>query len=237
MDPTGLLDAVLAVAVYPGAAFLALAALVHGRLAGRSVASGVPRGPVPSTSMLPVLAAIVATAMLPLVGAPALRLPPSAGVTGNVVAVAVLLAVAVDLGAASRRVSALAAAAALPILALASAGNTVSVVAIASAQGGTSLAARITAASLLVLAASASAGGRAAAAVSAALALAAAALVIPAALHDAPPIACAGASLGVVALSGALGRLRHRWRVGVLTAAGVAGAMGGTALALLSSRA
>jgi hypothetical protein len=236
MDPTGLLDAVLAVAVYPGAAFLVVAALLHRRLAGRSAGSGAPRGPVPSASMLPVLAATVATAMLPLVGQPALRLPPTAGVAGNVVVIAVLMAVAVDLGAASRRVSALAAAAGVPVLALASAGSTVSVVAIADAQGVAALAARITAATLLMLAASANAAGRAASVVSAALALAAAALLIPAALHDAPPIACAGASLGVVALSGVLGRLRHRWRVAILTAAGVVGALGGTALALLSSR-
>jgi hypothetical protein len=237
MDPTGLLDAVLAVAVYPGAAFLAVAALLHRRLAGRAAGSGAPRGPLPSASILPVLAATVATSMLPLVGQPALRLPPSAGVAGNLIVVAVLLAVAVDLGAASQRVSGLAAAAALPVLALASAGSTVSVSAIADAQGAAALAARITAAALLMLAASAGAAGRAASAVSAALGLAAAALVLPAALHDAAPIACAGASLGVVALSGALGRLRHRWRVPALAAAGVVGAVGGTAVALLSGRA
>jgi hypothetical protein len=235
MDPTGLLDAVLAVAIYPGAAFLVLAALLHGRLAGRA-ASVAPRGPVPAASMLPVLAATVATAMLPMVGAPALRLPPTTGVTGNVVVVAVLLAVAVDLGAASRRVSALSAAAAVPVLALASAGGTVSVVAIGDAGGGAALAARIVAAVLLVLAASTTAAGRASSVVSAALALAASALVIPAALHDGPPAACAAASLGVVAVSGVLGRLRHRWRVEVLTAVGLAGTLAGTALALLSSR-
>lgn len=237
MDPTGLLDAVLAVAVYPGAVFLAVAALLHRRLAGRGTPSGTPRGPLPSASILPVLAATVATAMLPLVDQPALRLPPTGGVAANVVVAAVLLAVAVDLGAESRRVRALAAAAAIPILALASAGSTVSVVAIANSPGAPALAARISAAVLLLLAASVSGAGRAAAAVSAALALAAAALVLPAALHDAPPIACAAASLGVVALSGAAARLRDRWGVAVLTAAGVIGALGGAALALLSSRA
>lgn len=235
MDPTGLLDAVLAVAVYPGAAFLVLAALLHARLAGRA-APVTPRGPVPAASILPVLAATVATAMLPMVGAPALRLPPTTGVAGNVVVIAVLLAVAVDLGATSRRVSALAAAAALPVLALASAGSTVSVVAISDAGGSAALAARVVAAVLLVLAASTTAAGRASSVVSAALALAASALVIPAALSGSPPIACAAASLGAVAFSGILGRLRHRWRVEVLAAAGVAGALAGTALALLSSR-
>ncbi len=192
---------------------------------------------MPAASILPVLAATVATAMLPFVGAPALRLPPGGGVAGNVVVVVVLLAIAVDLGAASRRVSSLAAAGTLPVLALAAAGSTASVVAITSAGGTPALAARAAAAALLVLAASATAAGRATSAVSAALALAAAALVLPAALHDAPPIVCAAASLGVVALSGALARLRHRWRFEVLATLGVAGALGGTALALLSSRA
>lgn len=236
MDPTGLLEAVLADAVYPGAAFLAVAALVHRRLAGRS-GPAAPQGPVPAASLLPVLAATVATAMLPLVGAPAPRLPPTGGVAGNVIVVAVLFAVAVDLGIGSRRVSALAAAAALPVLALAAAGNTVSVLALSSATGGAALAARIAAAVLLVLAASATATGQVASVVSAALALAGAALVLPLALHTAPAVACASAALGVVAVSGALARLRHRWGVSVLATAGVIGSLGGTALALLSGRA
>ncbi|MDQ6856878.1 MAG: hypothetical protein M3Z57_07390 [Candidatus Dormibacteraeota bacterium] len=236
MDPTGLLDAVLAVAVYPGVAFLAVAALLHGWLAGRRTAS-VPPGPVPAASVLPVLAAAVATAMLPMVGAPALRLPPTAGVAGNAVVVTILLAVAVDLGGGARRLSALAAAAALPIVGLAAAGGTVSVVAISTAGGSAALAARVVAATLLVLAGSLSAAGRAASAVSAALALAGAALVIPQALHDAPPIMCALASLGVVAVSGGLARWRDRWTVLALSTAGIAGAVVATSLALLSSRA
>jgi hypothetical protein len=236
MDPTGLLDAVLAVAVYPGVAFLAVAALLHGRLAGRRAATSAP-GPVPAASLLPVLAAAVATAMLPMVGAPGLRLPPAAGVAGNVVAITILLAVAVDLGGGSRRVSALAAAAALPVIGLAAAGSTVSVVAISTAGGTAAVAARVVAAILLVLAASLASAGRAATAVSAALALAGAALVIPAALRDAPPIVCALASLGVVASSGVLARWRDRWTVVALSAAGIAGALAGTSLALLSSRA
>jgi hypothetical protein len=235
MDPTGLLDAVLAVAVYPGVAFLAVAALLHGRLARRRALAGAP-GPVPAASLLPVVAATVATAMLPMVGAPALRLPPASGVAGNIVVVGVLLAVAVDLGGGSRWVSALAAAAAVPVLALAAAGSTVSVVAISTAGGATALAARVLAAALLVLAASVASAGRAASAVSAALALAGAALVIPWALRDAPPITCAVASLGVVAVSGVLARLRDRWTVTALAAAGLLGAVAGTAMALLSNR-
>ncbi len=236
MDPTGLLDAVLAVAIYPGVAFLAAAALLHGKLAGRKTIAGNP-GPVPATSLLPVLAATVATAMLPMVGAPGLRLPPVGGVAGNVVVIAVLLAVAVDLGGGSRWVSALAAAAAVPVIALGAAGGTVSVVAIATAAGADGLATRVVAAALLVLAGSLASVGRAASTVSAALALAGAALVIPQALRDAPPIICALASLGVVAFSGALARWRDRWTATALGTAGIVGALAGTGLALLSGRA
>jgi hypothetical protein len=235
VDPTGLLDAVLAVAIYPGAAFVALAAVLHRGVAGRPAGLGTP-GPVPAATLLPVLAAVVASAMLPMVGSPALRLPPPAGAAGNVVAVVVLLAVAVDLGAASRVVAALAAAAAVPVLALAAAGSTVSVVAICTAGGTAGVAARATAAATLLLAASSTAGGRAASVVDAALALAAAALVIPAALAAAPPITCGLAALGVVALSGLLARLRDRMAVGVITAAGITGSVGATVLALLSGR-
>jgi hypothetical protein len=235
MDPTGLLDAVLAVAIYPGAAFLALATLLHGRLARRPTALG-PHSAIPAASLLPVLAATVATAMLPMVGSPALRLPPLTGVAGNLVAVVVLLAVAVDLGAASRRVSLLAAAAAAPVLALAAAGTTVSVVAISAAGGATGIGARSIAAAILILAASATRGGRAASVVAAALALAAASLTMPAALRDAPPVACALASIGVVALSGVLARFRGGAPAAALAVAATAAAVTGTTLALLSGR-
>ena len=168
---------------------------------------------MPAASLLPVLAASVATAMLPDGGLPpALRLPPAGGVAGNVVVVVVLLAVAVDLGGgvalgvgARRR------------------GRPARDRAGRRAEHGQrgggrhrrrrppALAARVVAAALLVLAGSVASAGRAASAVSAALALGGAALVIPAALRDAPPIICAVASLGVVAVSGVLARWRGRW--------------------------
>ncbi len=235
MDPTGLLEAVLAVAVYPGAAFLAVAALLHGVLAGRRAGVGAP-GSLPTTIILPVLSAALATAMLPMPGSPALRLPPASGVTGNVVVIVVLLAVAVDLGGGARRMAALAGGAALPVLALAAVGNTVSVVTIAGAPGSWALAARALAAALLVLAASTGATGRSAAVVSAGLSLTGAALVIPALLAGAPPILGAAASLGVVALGGILCRWRQHWTVTALAVAGVGGVLAGTALALLSAR-
>jgi hypothetical protein len=236
VDPTGLLDAVLAVAVYPGAAFIGLAALLHRRVAGRhGTLLGAP-GALPAATLLPVLAAIVAVAMLPLPGSPALRLPPPSGAAGNVVAVAVLLAVAVDLGAGSRRPAALALAAAVPVVALAAAGGTLSALAIALAGSNAAVAARSIAAALLVLAAATSSGSRAASVVLSALSLSAAALVVPAALPGVPAVIGAIACLGVVLLSGLLARLHDRWSARALTIAGAAGAVGGTALALLSTR-
>jgi hypothetical protein len=237
MDPTGLLGAVLAVAVYPGAIFIGLAALMHRRLAGRRGAVLASPGTVPVATLVPALAATVAASMLPLTGSPALRLPPPAGAAGNVIAVAVLLAIAVDLGTASRRVALLAAAAALPVLALAAAGSTLSVLAIALAGSPAAVAARSLSAALLLLAAATSSGSRAASVVVSALALAAAALVLPAVLSGVPPVLGALAALGVVATSGVLARLRDRWSVRALTVAGTAGAVGGTVLALLSVRA
>lgn len=237
MDPTGLLDAVLAVSIYPGAAFIALAALLHRRVAGRRGTVLTAPGAVPVATLLPTLAATVAAAMLPLPGSPALRLPPPAGATGNVIAVAVLLAVAVDLGSMSRRAALLATAAAVPVLALAAAGSTLSVAAIAVAGGTPATAARSVSAALLVLAGATTGGSRAASVVMSVLGVAAAALALPAALADAPPVLGALAALGVVALSGVLARIRDRWGVRVLTVAGAAGAVGGTVLALLSARA
>jgi hypothetical protein len=236
VDPTGLLDAVLAVAVYPGAAFLAAAALLHGAMSGRRLVLRHPAGALPTVTLLTAVAAIVATAMLPLPGSPALRLPPPAGATGNVVAVIVLLAIAVDLGALSRRVAALAAAAAVPVLALAAAGSTVNAAAISTAHGALGAGARVSAAAVLLLAASSSAGDRAASAVVAALGLTAASLVIPAALPDGTPALSAAACLGVVAISGVLARIHDRWSAATLAAIGSAGALAGTVLALLSGR-
>jgi hypothetical protein len=235
VDPTGLLDAVLAVAVYPGAAFLALATLLHVRVAGRPAGHGTPGG-VPAARLLPVIAATVAVTMLPLAGSPALRLPPLTGVGSNVVAVAVLLAVAVDRAGGSRRASLLAIAAACPVFGLAAAGSTVSAVAISTAAGVAGIAARFLAAAILVLAASATAAGRTASVAAAALALTAAALTVPAALPDAPPIASVPACVTVVAFSGLLARLRRGAEWSPLTAVAGAAAVAGTALALLSSR-
>lgn len=235
MDPTGLLDAVLAVAVYPGAFFLALAAVARRRLAGQVAGPRSPGMP-PAISLVPVLSAVLGTAMLPLVGSPALRLPPPAGAPGNVVAILVLLAVATDLGAGRRAAVALAAASALPVLGLAASLGTLNVIDVTTAGGAEALGARALAAAMLVLAASLVVGGRTAAVVAAALALAGASLVIPSALRGQPPVLCALACLGVVVLSGLLARLRDRWPQLLLAVAGTAAGATGTMLALLAAR-
>jgi hypothetical protein len=235
MDPTGLLDAVLAVAVYPGAFFVALAAVVRRRLAGQFAGPRSPGVP-PAISLVPALSAVIGAAMLPLVGSPALRLPPPAGAPGNVVAILVLLAVAVDLGAGRGAASALAAGAALPVLGLAASLRTLNVIAITTAGGAEALAARSMAAAVLVMASSLVASGRTAALVAAALALAGASLVIPSAMHGEPPVLCALACLGVVVLSGVLARLRDRWPQLVLAVAGTTASATGTMLALLAAR-
>ena len=208
MDPTGLLDSVLAVAVYPGASFLALAALLRTRLAGRRAALR-PGGPPPAISLVPATSAVIAAAMLPVVGSPMLRLPPPSGAAGNVVAVLVLLAISVDLGARSTAAGWLAAAAALPVLALATTLGTLDVETVVRAPGAGGIAARALAAALLVIASSLCGEGRVAALVSATLALTGAAMVIPSALRDQPPVVCAVASMVVVVVSGLAARLRR----------------------------
>jgi hypothetical protein len=236
MDPTGLLDAVLAVAVYPGALFLALASLIRRRVAGQGSgprAHGVP----PAISLVPVLSAVVATAMLPLTGSPALRLPPPLGAPGNVVAIVVLLAIATDLGAGSRAAAALAAGAALPVLGLAASLGTLNVIAISTAGGTAALVARAVAAAVLVMASSLAGGGRSAAVVAAALALAGAALVVPSALRAEPAVLGGLACLGTVVVASILARVRDRWPRPLLTVAATAACVAGTVLALLAARA
>jgi hypothetical protein len=235
MDPTGLLEAVLAVAVYPGALFLAVASLIRRRVGGQGAGPRVPGMP-PAMSLVPVLSAVVGTAMLPLTGSPALRLPPPLGVPGNVVAIVVLLAIATDLGAGSRAAAALAAGAALPVLGLAASLGTLNVGAISTAGGTAALTARAVAAALLVIASSLVGGGRSAAVVAAALTLAGASLVIPSALRSQPAVLCGLACLGMVVVSSLVARMRDRWPRPLLTALGAAACLTGTVLSLLAAR-
>ncbi len=177
MDPTGLLDAVLAVAVYPGVAFLAVAAVLHGRLAGRR-----DRRPArPGSRGQPAAGACGQRGHrdAPDGGRP--RAPPATDRGGRRQRRGRHRAagrrrrpgggVALGVGARRRRRPAGDRARRR--------ASTVSVVAVTTAGGGAALAARVVAAALLVLAGSVASAGRAASAVSAALALCGAALVIP----------------------------------------------------------
>jgi hypothetical protein len=238
MDPTGLLDAVLAVAVYPGALFLGVAAVLHRAVAGRAPGR-LPGGSLSSTSTMAVVAAIAAVAMLPLTGSPALTLPPPSGAAGNVLAVAMLFAVAVDRGAGGRPAGLLAAVAAAPVLALAAAAGTFSVQSISSESGTLAMTARVLAATSLLLAAAAppAPGGRTSSVVRAGLALGAASLTIPAAAPAAAPVAVALMALGVVVVAALAGRVAAVLRPRVSSAATVAVALAGTVLALLATHA
>ena len=89
-----MLEAVLAVAVYPGGAFLALSALLLGW------ARGAPRGrPLTLVQAAGLFAACVAAALAPLPGSPAAALPPAPafGAPPNLVAALLLEAAAVAL--------------------------------------------------------------------------------------------------------------------------------------------
>lgn len=238
MDPTGLLDAVLAVAIFPGAVLVTVAGLLYRLVAGyRDRADLHPAG---AGVVVSCVAAVVGCAMLPLVGSPALRLPAPSGAPGNVVAVALLLAVAVDLGGGSLRASALAAAAAVPIAALAAAGSSLSTTVISSAGGPAATAARALAAGLLVLAGASTTGGRSAPVVGAALALCGSALVVPAALAEPYVVPSAAVCLGFVTAAAALARGRVLERTGLASRVGaiaaLAVAVAATTLALISNR-
>jgi hypothetical protein len=88
MDPLGLLLEVVALAVYPGGAFLAVMAWITYRGAGmeRSASLDV-RG------LAAIAIAAVAAAMAPLPGTPASSLPPPGGATPNLVAAVLLVVV------------------------------------------------------------------------------------------------------------------------------------------------
>ena len=91
--------------------------------------------------------------MLPLTGPPALRLPPTAGAPGNVVAIVVLLASPPTSAPGAGRRAALAAGAALPVLGLAASLAAPSTSSPSPRrEGPAALAARIVAAAVLVLA-------------------------------------------------------------------------------------
>ena len=222
MDPTGLLDALVAAAVYPGGLFL---------LVGWGVARALRRGPLrpgPPTSRhaLAVLAVAAAVAQLPLPGSPLLDLTAANGEALNLVPVLLLLAVAVDAGGASRAVAAAAAVAGAAGLALAASEHTLSLATLVAPAGPAVSAARALVAAAIVLVAAAGLASRFSPFAAAGLALTAAAAVIPAAMRSFPVVVAALACLAAVALAAGLS-----WVVRRLDARVVCGCAAGLAVA------
>jgi hypothetical protein len=148
VDPLGLLAAGTAIIAYPGGAYLLAAALVGGRPAAlvgvRWTASAAAA----------TACALMAAALLPLPGSPALSLPDRSGAAPNLLGLLVLLTAAVVLAGPPRwspRRLVLAAAAAAPALAPAAAAATLSLPVIVGLPGSGLMAARDLAGAALLL--------------------------------------------------------------------------------------
>ena len=234
MDALGLVEAVIALAVYPGGLFLALTAAAVRRGAGlRGGAGGIP-----AAGLAALVAAGFAASLAPLPASPATVLPPVAGAEPNLVVASILLAAAVALAARggwdARRLFA-AGVAVVSLGTLAAAATTLALPSIDAAPGNTLVAARAATATALLVAApffcrTFGAGPAAVrAALTATAAILAFSLVTPAQLTGG---AAALASLAVFAaalvyglllrLFGRVIRAEHR---GVLTLAAAAGAV------------
>jgi hypothetical protein len=141
VDPLGLLLEVVALAVYPGGAFLAALALITSRGAGLARGAALDiRG------LAAVAAAMVAAAMAPLPGTPAASLPPDGGATPNLIAAVLLVVVAGALVAPepwSRRRRVLVIFGGIAIILLGLGATSFSSTDIAAATGGVADAARI----------------------------------------------------------------------------------------------
>lgn len=150
MDPLGLLLEIVAVAVYPGALFLAGLVWIIRR------AAGLPRGlQVDGGALVAIVAATVAASMAQLPGSPAASIPPPGGATPNLIPCVLLLVVAGSLAAPQpwslRRIAVLVPAAASLVL-MGLLGSTFSISGIAGSGGGTGEAARILAAATVLIA-------------------------------------------------------------------------------------
>ncbi|HWW08968.1 MAG TPA: hypothetical protein VNY76_01860 [Candidatus Acidoferrales bacterium] len=152
MDTLGLVEAVIALAVYPGGLFLALTASAVRRGAGLR---GGARG-IPASGMAALVACGFAASLAPLPASPATVLPPVAGAAPNLVVASILLAAGVALAARggwdSRRLFA-GGVAVVSLASLAAATTTLALPSIDAAPGTTLAAARAATAAALLLAA------------------------------------------------------------------------------------
>jgi hypothetical protein len=153
VDPLGALQAAIAVAVYPGGAFLLLVAVLV------AMAAGAPRTlRINAVEAAGLLAATVAAALAPLPGTVLSTLPPppAFGPPTNLVAAVILEAAAVTLMSRerwTRRRLLAAAAPLLPLFLLSAAAATLSLQILVSLPGGIVTAARALIAGALVAAA------------------------------------------------------------------------------------
>jgi hypothetical protein len=141
VDPLGLLLEIVAIAVYPGGAFLAVLTWLTCRV------GGLPRGAgLDARGLVAIVAATLATAMSPVPGAPAASLPPPGGATPNLIAAVLLLFVAGSLAApqpwSMRRVAAVGFGG-LPLVLLGLSAASFSIATIAGAGGDATAVARI----------------------------------------------------------------------------------------------
>jgi hypothetical protein len=216
MDSLGLLDAAVAVAVFPGGAFTALVAWTAAGSGRLPMAHA--RWPAPAVGGLVML--VVACSQVPLPGTPAATLPDRGGAPANLLGVLVLLGAGVGLVAAatwrpSQVVAAIAAG--LPPLIIGAASATFAFPVLAGLPGRDLEAARVAAAAALLLAAPhlALPGDIALPRVARATVLAgallvAAGLTVPATLGSLPGIAVAGIVVAAAAVYGAILALAGR---------------------------
>ena len=233
MDALGLLQAVVAVAVYPGGAFLGLAAWAFRRTSG---ARGVE--PMNAAGVAAAAAACLAAALAPLPASPAAILPPQGRAAPNLAVAALLLGGAIGVGARGpwdRRRTVAAAVALVPVAALAAGSATLALPAVITQPGVAFIAARSGAAAAVLATAPliCRTYGPGQAAVHSVLVAAAAvlalSLVVPPQLTG---WAAAGAAAGVLVAAAAYGLIlrvisraatfRHRLLLTLGTAAGAA---------------
>ena len=156
MDPVGLAQAVLALAVFPGGALLAA-------VAGLAARAG--HGPVSAALGAREVAALVlvdaAVALAPLPGSPVASLPPGVGASPDLAIAAILLTAAVTVARAgwTGRQALGAGAAVVSAAALAAGAASLSLPAIVAAPGTAMLAARAAAAVALLVAGGAAVAG------------------------------------------------------------------------------
>jgi hypothetical protein len=239
MDALALLSAAVAVLLYPGGAYVVGAGLLAG---GRS-AAGRARWTAPAAGGA--ACALLAAALLPLPGSPAISLPGRSGPTPNLLGMLVLLAAAVALTSPprwSRRRLLLAAVATVPALVLAASAATFSLPVIVGLPGNRLVLARDLAAAAVLLAAPllvpddpGSTPPPARALVLGVVVLAGMSLWVASALPRLPGVGAAAVVLAAVAVHGRMAPGLGRLAVRPVTAMAAAAALGSVVLGAVAA--